>query len=113
MATRGGFTECDGGGIIKIAPDGSILNARELRGTWSLSGSTLLLRWPNKQAPSGAWLDRVVLSPDRKRYDGRNQRGLVVHGVRVGELRASHIADPRSERRRYRVACHPIVDPMG
>jgi hypothetical protein len=74
------------GGIINLAPNGTILGARgAVRGTWSLSGSTLFLRWPNKQAPGGAWIDKVVLSPDRTRYDGKNQRGVAIHGLRVEE----------------------------
>jgi serine/threonine protein kinase len=81
-----GAPNANNGGIIQIAPNGSILNARGAQtGTWSLSGSTLLLRWPNKLAPGGAWIDRVQLSPDRRRYDGKNQRGVAIHGLRVEE----------------------------
>jgi serine/threonine protein kinase len=73
-------------GIIILAPDGSIHDDGDaLRGTWWLQGSTLTLRWPNEQAPGGAWIDDVELSPDRKRYDGTNQIGYAIHGLKVEE----------------------------
>jgi hypothetical protein len=72
------------GAIIELVADGSILNARGVKtGTWSLRGTTLVLRWPNKQAPGGAWLDTVKLSPNWQHYNGKNQGGVVVHGARA------------------------------
>ena len=63
------------GAVFTFAADGSIRGARGAqRGTWSQWGSNMILRWPNKDAPGGVWIDRVQLSPDRMRYDGFNQR---------------------------------------
>jgi serine/threonine protein kinase/WD40 repeat protein len=76
----------DHGGIIILAADGAIHGSRGAwRGTWSQWGSVLILRWPDKQAPGGAWIDQVELSADRKRYEGFNQRGIAIHGLRVKE----------------------------
>jgi dipeptidyl aminopeptidase/acylaminoacyl peptidase len=76
--------DANGGVIFTFVPDGSIRGPKGgLRGSWWQSGSMMVLRWPDKQAPGGAWVDRVELSPDRKRYDGFNQRRVAIHGLKV------------------------------
>jgi hypothetical protein len=51
--------------------------------TWSLNGRNLTMRWPGRNAPNGAWVDRCVVSPDGKSYLGKNQKGAVIRGTRI------------------------------
>jgi hypothetical protein len=48
-------------------------------------GDTLELRWPNKEAPDGVWVDCLELSADHRTYQGKNQRGQTIHGVRISD----------------------------
>jgi hypothetical protein len=63
-------------------------------GTWTLSGSILTIRWPNRAAPGGFWVDQVELNADRTRYQGKNQRGVPITGVRGAGTGGSPANDP-------------------
>jgi hypothetical protein len=69
---------------IILQPNGTIINGRA-RGNWTQNGNVVVLRWPNREAPGGAWADRVRLSPDGNSYDGRNQNGAHIFGKRAQE----------------------------
>ncbi len=62
---------------------GGKINEADSKATWRLTGSTLELRWPRSDGPRGVWIDRCVVSPAGDWYVGRNQRGMVIRGVRV------------------------------
>ncbi|HXD86882.1 MAG TPA: hypothetical protein VN641_10320 [Urbifossiella sp.] len=52
------------------------------RMTWSLGkAGRLVVRWPNAQAPGGAWVDSCTLSKDGKRFTGANQNRFPVNGI--------------------------------
>ncbi|NQT87297.1 hypothetical protein HQ560_11065 [bacterium] len=38
--------------------------------------------WPRADAPGGAWLDPCIMGQDGTCYVGRNQRDLLIRGVR-------------------------------
>jgi hypothetical protein len=69
---------------IDLKPNGAILSGNgQPIGTWGVDGNgTLVLRWPNAQAPGGAWLDSLVITPDGQQYHGKNQKGAPIHGAR-------------------------------
>lgn len=71
----------DPGYTISLLPDGTIKN-KGTRATWRFRGSSLQLRWYRKDAPGGVWVDDCFVSPDGSWYVGRNQRGIIVRGVR-------------------------------
>ncbi|MFO0850975.1 MAG: protein kinase [Gemmataceae bacterium] len=61
---------------LQFAADGRILNPQGLSaggGTWRLAdnGRRLVLRWPNKRAPGGVWVDTYT-SADGVHFSGRN-----------------------------------------
>ncbi len=68
-----------------FGPDGAIVADGRKLGSWTLNGFTLVLTWPNPKAPGGAWLDRCELLQDGRRYEGRNQVGGQIGGVKVSE----------------------------
>jgi hypothetical protein len=72
----------DPGHEVKLYSNGRI-DAPDGRNTWSLSGSILLLNWADARAPGGKWIDRCNLSPDRRRYSGKNQRNVPIQGELV------------------------------
>lgn len=47
---------------------------------WEQDGDQLLLKWPDRRAPGGVWIDRARLSRDRRSYSGENQQGVPVQG---------------------------------
>ena len=49
---------------------------------WQLEGRKLTLKWLDPQAPNGAWVDEVILSPNAKTYYGKNQNGVVIEGTK-------------------------------
>lgn len=51
--------------------------------TWSFDGKKLILRWPDANAPEGAWIDECTISPDGKTYEGTNQDRLRISGRKV------------------------------
>lgn len=51
--------------------------------TWTINGRILVMRWPNPDAPGGAWVDTCTLSGDGLTYTGRNQNDLVIHGNKI------------------------------
>jgi len=65
-----------------LRPDGTIWNQWGKNGSWSLSGSTLTLRWPNGAALGGEWVDSVEVTADGFRYEGSNQEGASILGLR-------------------------------
>lgn len=71
-------------GTVEIRPDGTFA-AGGGGGTWTCVDGALELRWPRRDAPGGAWVDRLRLSDDGRRYAGRNQIGNVITGERVEE----------------------------
>jgi hypothetical protein len=65
-----------------LKPDGTIIKGRG-RGQWKHEDQVLILRWPAPNAPGGARVDRVTLSEDGKKYEGKNQRGARIFGQRT------------------------------
>lgn len=49
---------------------------------WQLVGRKLIMKWLDPQAPNGAWVDEVTLSPNGKTYYGKNQNGTVIRGTK-------------------------------
>jgi hypothetical protein len=52
--------------------------------TWRQQGRLLILRIPNADAPGGAWVDVCRLSPNRRSYVGKNQKGYSIGGTLIG-----------------------------
>ena len=67
---------------ITLYSNGSI-NAPDGPDTWSLNGTTLVIRWQNPEAPGGAWVDTCEVSPHAGSYSGTNQLGTRISGTRV------------------------------
>ena len=67
---------------ITLYSNGSI-NAPDGPDTWSLKGTTLVIRWQNPEAPGGAWVDTCEVSPHAGSYSGTNQLGTRISGTRV------------------------------
>jgi len=55
--------------------------------SWSYNGGRLILRWSDKDAPGGYWVDTCRLDPDGRSYSGTNQKGGQVSGTYVDERR--------------------------
>jgi hypothetical protein len=51
--------------------------------TWSLTGTTLVIRWKNADAPGGEWVDTCEVSAHAGSYSGTNQLGTRITGTRV------------------------------
>jgi hypothetical protein len=66
---------------MELNADGTIIKGRG-RGKWRQEGKLLVLSWPTPGAPGGAWIDRVTLSADGNRYEGKNQHGDHIYGKR-------------------------------
>jgi len=69
---------------LRLLANGRI-NEATSPSTWTLQGTTLILRWPNKAAPGGVWIDTCTVAGDGKSYAGRNQVNAQVRGTRVGD----------------------------
>ncbi len=54
------------------------------RGTWTLDGDRLVVRWPTDKAAGQAWLDTLTLNPARTTYEGSNKQGVKITGSRAG-----------------------------
>ena len=67
---------------IALYSNGSI-NAPDGPDTWSLNGTTLVIRWQNPEAPGGAWVDTCEVSPHAGSYSGTNQLGTPISGTRI------------------------------
>jgi phosphoenolpyruvate-protein kinase (PTS system EI component) len=67
---------------IALYSNGSI-NAPDGPDTWTLKGTTLVIRWQNPEAPGGAWVDTCEVSPHAGSYSGTNQLGTRISGTRV------------------------------
>jgi len=50
---------------------------------WTINGRILVMRWPNPDAPGGAWVDTCTVSGDGLTYTGRNQNDLVITGNKI------------------------------
>lgn len=60
-----------------------LINAPDGPDTWSLNGTTLVIRWQNPEAPGGAWVDTCEVPPHAGSYSGTNQLGTRISGTRV------------------------------
>ena len=67
---------------ITLYSNGTI-NAPDGPDTWTVSGTTLVIRWRNPDAPGGEWIDTVEVSPHAGSYAGTNQVGTRISGKRV------------------------------
>jgi hypothetical protein len=67
---------------ITLYSNGTI-NAPDGPDTWSLKGTTLIIRWKNPEAPGGEWVDTCNVSEHGGSYAGTNQLGTGISGVRV------------------------------
>lgn len=59
------------------------INSPEGPDTWRLTGTTLIIRWQNSDAPGGEWVDTCEVSAHGGTYSGTNQRGTRISGARV------------------------------
>lgn len=66
---------------VKFFPNGMVNNP-EGPATWTLDGRKLTIKWPQGDAPGGAWVDTCVLSEDGRAYRGKNQDGVGITGTR-------------------------------
>jgi arabinan endo-1,5-alpha-L-arabinosidase len=71
-----------GPGEIELKADGSIAGGR-VPGRWEASGDRLTLKWTDADAPTGTWTDKLTLAYGNRYYVGRNDRGMVVRGIRA------------------------------
>ena len=73
---------------ITLLPDGKIDDPAG-KNSWALKEKTLVLRWVDRRAPGGSWVDTCTLNwgPKRERlhYSGVNQRKVKIYG-RKGNL---------------------------
>ena len=67
---------------LRLLSDGHI-NTPDSAATWALDGDQLTLRWPNLNAPGGAYVDQVTVADNGRWYVGRTKGGLVVRGTRT------------------------------
>jgi hypothetical protein len=67
---------------ITLYSNGTI-NAPDGPDTWSLKGTTLIIRWKNPEAPGGEWVDTCDVSEHGGSYSGTNQLGTGISGIRV------------------------------
>ena len=64
------------------------INAPDNPATWTMKDDVLTLRWPDRRAPGGAWVDTCKIAPDGKSWHGRNQLGKNLAGsLTSGPLR--------------------------
>ncbi|CAN5489046.1 hypothetical protein BH09SUM1_BH09SUM1_19050 [soil metagenome] len=49
-------------------------------GTWSISESFLIMKWPNPKAPGKVWIDTLVLNKNKSAFKGSNQAGMIIEG---------------------------------
>jgi arabinan endo-1,5-alpha-L-arabinosidase len=75
----------------ELLPDGRVKSAVD-RASWSYDNGMLQLRWPDPEAPGGAWIDTCHVAPDGASYVGRNQNGALVRGVRYAPARRGRSA---------------------
>jgi hypothetical protein len=70
---------------ILLLPDGMIGDASS-QNRWVLKGKTVELRWVDRGAPGGAWVDTCSLEwgrkPERLQYSGVNQRNVRISGYK-------------------------------
>ncbi|MEC9094140.1 MAG: arabinan endo-1,5-alpha-L-arabinosidase [Planctomycetota bacterium] len=64
---------------IFFEPNGFITGVKG-EAQWTVSGDQLELRWKDRNAPGGFWIDRVQLSKNGSSYSGRNQNGTLIEG---------------------------------
>jgi hypothetical protein len=64
---------------MALLPNGKI-NHPDSQDSWSLTGTTLVLRWASPQARGGFWIDTCTVSDDGKSYRGANQRNVPIAG---------------------------------
>lgn len=73
-------------GEMALHPNGKI-NDPDGQSSWTLTGKTLVLRWADRRAPGGFWIDNCTVSKDGKTYRGVNQQGVPINGsLRTTEL---------------------------
>lgn len=66
---------------VELLSGGAAKNG-EQRGTWSLTGDRLTVRWPRADAPNEPWIDRLTVAYGGTYYVGRNDAGVVIRGRR-------------------------------
>ncbi len=47
-------------------------------GTWNRNGNDITLRWPDRAAPGGAWIESLKIAGDGRSARGKNQLGHVI-----------------------------------
>lgn len=67
---------------ITLYSNGAI-NAPDGPDRWNLTGTTLVIRWQNPDAPGGEWIDTCEVSRNAGSYAGANQLGTRISGKRV------------------------------
>jgi hypothetical protein len=79
--------EANGRPVTKPGPIQFLSNGRistsDNPATWSFKNGVITMRWPNPQAPGGAWRDVCRLSADGRSYKGKNQIGKIIVGAWV------------------------------
>jgi hypothetical protein len=77
---------------IACRPDGTIEIGGRIAGFWSQGGAVTTLRWPTKQVREEVFVDEVRLSSDGRLYEGTNQFGQPIQGVRVDAKAGESVA---------------------
>ena len=71
-------------GVMTLLPNGKI-NDPNGQASWTLTGRTLVLRWPEPRLTGGFWIDTCTLSDDGKTYLGANQKNMPIVGWKDAE----------------------------
>jgi arabinan endo-1,5-alpha-L-arabinosidase len=57
----------------------------ESRGTWKMSEGRLVLRFPARKAPGGAFVNDCIVDPHGKWYVARDAQGALIRGIRLSD----------------------------
>lgn len=71
------------GGAVNTFYSNGKVNDQAGDHTWSLTNTTLVLRWKDARAPGGHWVDTCTVAPDGRTYNGTNQLRNPVSGILV------------------------------
>jgi len=73
------IVEAGNGSVLELKPNGQIGDGPA---KWSLTGNVLEMKWPRNDAPNGVWVDQCFVGQNADWYAGRNQKGMLIRGVR-------------------------------
>jgi hypothetical protein len=64
-------------GTVRLFSNGHI-NGPNAPATWTIQRGMIVMHWPNKSAPGGAWVDSMKIAADARSAKGRNQAGATI-----------------------------------